>query len=76
MIQSVVGDETRKAIRSKRHVMGFGVYKNISNSFAHAFVDIRLSRGFTYWFDNDTIISKKCGDILNIGDCVTMFPID
>lgn len=76
MIQSLVEEETRFAIKSKRHVMGFGVYKNISNSFAHAFVDIRLSRGFTYWFENDTIISKKCGDILNIGDCVTMFPID
>lgn len=76
MIQSLVEEETRFAIRSKRHVMGFGVYQNISSSFAHAFVDIRLSRGFTYWFENDTIISKRCGDILNVGDCVTMFPIE
>ena len=76
MIQSLVEEDTRAAIKSKKHVMGFGVYHNISSSFAHAFIDIRLSRGFTYWFENDTIVSKQCGDILNVGDCVIMFPIE
>jgi len=37
-----------------------------------AFVDIKQSKGFTYLFPNETVVSMKCGDVMCIGDCLTL----
>lgn len=72
MMQRLVGEDLADLIHDESRVIGLGYHTNASESLVDAFVDIKQSKGFTYLFPNETIISMKCGDVMCIGDCLTL----
>lgn len=81
MIQVLCDEELSDMIRHRDMFMGLGyhvpgndMYSSTDiDKFIDAFVDVKQSKGITYMLPNGTLVSVKCGDILCIGDCVSIF---
>lgn len=74
MARAVLGDpEWGAAIHDKRRMMGLGEHPCDSFAdFRDVFVDVKRSKGFTYVLDGGSVVTKKCGDVLNVGDALRL----
>lgn len=81
MIQVLCDEDLAPMIRHRDMFMGLGYHVSDKDpcssteleKFIDAFVDVKQSKGITYMLSNGTLVSLKCGDIMCIGDCVSIF---